>query len=250
MDPVEGGRFLLGTDATYLDQQGHTDSSVWLTVYSAKQDQVLDDEDLFGFLQGEILLKKIRSEKDLQPVKKKYAHLAKAWYPDFDAKNKLKSCSEATREKVNASRNKEPRRTKAQEKEMVAQIQQLMAQGRHQEAAALAQGSVKPGMDTGRAIQEDNETDHWNEWLACLDEVDKHDFQTKIEMGLYIEKHFKPSTEAERKNYGKHDAGWGGKESQSSKQKREASDQESTSGKTIGKDVSKKLKGFKKMFKF
>ncbi|MDT8285172.1 MAG: hypothetical protein RQ767_06560, partial [Thermovirgaceae bacterium] len=200
MDPVGEGKFLLGTDATYPDKPGHTDSDVWLKVLSARGARdTLKEGDLFGFLQKEIMVKKRRSEKELQQVKKKYAHLAQAWYPDFDVDKKLDSCAEETRSNVTASRERMPSRNKEQEEEMLAQMQQLMAQGRHREAAALAQKSARPGMETSRAMQQENKTDHWDEWLACLDEVDRHDFQTKIEIGLYHNRHFIPSTKQERK---------------------------------------------------
>lgn len=245
MDPVERGKFLVGEDVSRLDRPGHLDSDVWLNIYSAAdlKRNTLDDKDLFGFLQGEIMVKRIRSEQDLQPVKQKYAHLAKAWYPDVDAKKKLKSCGEATRGNVTASRKKMGRRNKAQEKEMVEQIQQLMAQGRHQEAAALAQGSAKPGMETSRAMQQDNETDHWDKWLACLDELDKHDFQTKIEMGLYHNRHFKPSTKDERKRAA-NDASEQQSERQAREQKRAAEKKDAPA------NVSEQMNKFKKMFKF
>lgn len=221
MDPVEEGKFLLGTDATYENKVGHTDESLWLTINSPRRG--LKEADLFGFLHQEVVVKKKHSNRELEQVKQKYAHLANAWYPDFDAKNKLESCGGSARQNVTTTKNREPRRNKAQEKEMVAQIQQLIAQGRHQEAAALAQGSARPGMDTGRAMQQDQETDHWDKWLSCLDEVDEHDYQTKIEIDLYS-RYFKPSASAEEKG--------------------------SSSRKSVVGDVSKKVKGLKNMFKF
>ena len=189
------------------------------------------------------MLKKIRTEQDLQPIRQKYAHLAGAWYPDFDAKKKLKSCSEATRENVTASKRKEPRRDKEQEKEMLAQIQQLMAQGRYQEASRLTQQAAKPGMETGRAMQQENKTDHWDEWLACLDEVDKHDFQTKIEIGLYRNRHFIPSTKDDRKMSAKN-ALEQQHERRARQQKRDAEKKDPPV------NVSEQMNKLKKMFKF
>ena len=60
------------------------------------------------------------AQEELEQVKKRYAHLTNAWYPKVDAKGKLESCSEATRSNVTASKNKEPRRNKEQEREMKA----------------------------------------------------------------------------------------------------------------------------------
>ena len=199
MDPISEGKFLVGQNVRKLSGPSHTDSALWLEISNKKYD-LLDEKDLFGFLQGEITVKKIHSAQELKQVKRKYSHLAGAWYPDYDAQKKLKSCSEATRASVNASEKKVPKRNKEREQAMMAQMQALMAQGRHQEAARLAQESIKPGVDLSSAIQQENKTDHWDEWVACLDEVDRHDFRTKVEIDLVTE-HFKPGTEAQRKEW-------------------------------------------------
>ena len=237
MDPVEAGRFLVGTDATYKDKIGHTDSPLWLSIYPAGT--VLDDKDLFGFLQQEIIVKRMHSDKELEQVKQRYAHLGEAWYPDIDAEQKLRSCSEAIRGNVTASRNREPRRNKEQEKEMMAEMQRLMAQGRHKEAAELARKSARPGMDTAKAMQQDNMTDHWDEWIACLEELDRHDFRTKIEIDLYS-RYFKPSTNAERNN------GSG----QSTEREREKQDRQNKREAEKGRDVNEQMNRLKKMYKF
>ena len=66
MNPVEEGRFMVGTDATYKDKVGHTDASLWLNIYPAKQ--ALKDKDLFGFLHQEVIVKKIHSKQELEQV--------------------------------------------------------------------------------------------------------------------------------------------------------------------------------------
>ena len=198
MDPFKEGKFLVGTDAAFEDKTAHSDELLWLKITTARK--ALKDKDLFGFLQAEMHVKNMHTEQELQEVREKYAHLAKAWYPDVDGEKKLKSCSEATRENVTAAKKKEPRRNKDREKEMMAQMQKLMAQGKFQEASKLAQESARPGMETSKAMQQENKTDHWDDWIACLDDLDKHDFQTKIEIDLY-ERHFKSSTEADRESY-------------------------------------------------
>jgi hypothetical protein len=237
MEPVEKGRYLVGTDATYKDKIGHTDFPLWLNISPARR--VLEDKDLFGFLQQEIMVKRMHSEKELEQVRAKYAHLAEAWYPDFDAEKRLRSCADEARSNVSRARSREPRRNKAQEREMVAEMQRLMAQGRHKEAAALAQRSAKPGMETSKAMQQDNRTDHWDKWLSCLDELDRHDFRTRIEIDLYS-RHFKPSTDAERKDRAGQAAELNS-ERQTSQKKREAAED---------RDVNEKMKGLKKLFKF
>ena len=221
MNPAEEGKFLLGTDATFKGKEGHMDAPLWLKVSSQKRG--LEDKDLFGFLHQEVIVKKIHSQQELEQVKVKYSHLADAWYPKVDARAKLKSCSEAMRANVSAKKSKVPRRNKKQEQEMLERMQQLMAQGRHQEAAMIGQQAARPGMEVSNAIQQENKTDHWNEWLVCLDDLDRYDFRTKIEIELY-ESYFKPTNEAGSQGGQEGGSGTGG--------------------------VKKKLKGVKKFFKF
>ena len=236
MDTVGEGKFLVGKNVRKLDGPSHMDYDVWLKVRRIKH-QVVKKKGLFGFLQKEIMVKRIHTEQELKQAQQKYAHLAKAWYPDFDVKGKLNSCEEATRSKVTAAEKKISKRDRGSEQEMMAQIQALMAQGRYQEAGALAKKSARPGMEASQAGMEENKTDHWDEYIACLDEVDKHDYRTRIDVDLVIE-HFKPSTEASRK------ARTAEKDGQ--KQTSNSSDEKPNSEKSMVPDMD----DLKKMFSF
>jgi len=194
--PVSKGKFLLGENVMKLTGPSHTDFKLWLEV-SHKKHKLLKERDLFKYFHQEVAVKRIHSDKELEEVKKKYAHLAGAWYPDYDAKKELESCSEATRANVNRAKKKMPKRNKKQEQAMLAEMQALMAQGKHQEAAMLAQKSTRAGAEMGKAMQEEGKADHWKKLLDCLDEVDRHDFQTRIEIDLYYD-NFKEITKSGR----------------------------------------------------
>ncbi len=78
----------------------------------------------------------------LQKLRERYAYLAEGWYPDFDPQKKMEACVSANR----FHNDRKVRQNRASQEDMARQIQQLIAQGRFQEAAALGQGGLRGSM--------------------------------------------------------------------------------------------------------
>ena len=68
---------------------------------------------------------------------------------------------------------------------VAARVRELMAEGKTQEAMALAK-KMRPGMETGAAagqfMTKEQEKDRWNTWVKVLKKLAAHAYRTKIEI--------------------------------------------------------------------
>lgn len=196
MEPVIPDAFLIGHDVL-----GENSEEVWLKIIS--EPKQLSEEDLYDFLEREILIKHLHTQSELEEVKQKYTHLLKAWYPNFEAKKKLKSCNEEIDQRTkNIEAQAGKLSKKSNQRAMVAEMQKLIAQGRQQELGKLANDLASQQKQLTNALYEENRTDHWDKWIQCLDELDKYDVKTKIVIDMYLDD-FIPSTESERRHHSK-----------------------------------------------
>lgn len=143
----------------------------------------------FGGLKQEVLAGH-HSQKELETVYKKYHLLSKAFYPlhktgkGTETYNRwlvdqtwaqIKTSGRAsTRKALGAGENAA---------ELARKMQQLVHQGRMQEAQILAQqmtAAQQRGMTAGAKMQVARNQDHWNEWLGVLKKLQAHAYRTKI----------------------------------------------------------------------
>ncbi|MDF1581403.1 MAG: hypothetical protein P1P74_11600 [Desulfuromonadales bacterium] len=247
MDPISGRTFYLGEDVLNLSRPSEADETVYLTVSAAAERERgdLTEAKLFGTMQGEMQKNKMlgspkHSDREYQQVQQKYAHLVKSWYPDFDVKEKLDKCSNEKERNIDAIEDSN-QYSEQDEDEAAARIQQLIAQGRYEEAMQIAKSIAGEGRRVGEEVQQENMKDYWDYWLECLDEIDRHAYPTQIAIGL-VQSHFRAGTGAERKRAASRLAG----------QERQGSDQEdqSESSKESTNLKDKGLKKLKGMFGF
>ena len=244
MDPMRGRTFYLGEDVLNLNRPSEADEAVYLTVFSAQErergDNNIDESDIFKFLQDEMQKQKMlgtakHSDREFQEVKQKYAHLAKAWYPDFDVKEKLHTCK--TERKRNVDAIEQSNEYYDRDEEFAMKIQQLVAQGRLEEAKQMANEQAQ----TGKSVQDEGTKDYWNNWLGCLDEINKHAFQTQIVIGL-VRNNFRKGTQTDRERA----------TSNLDRQNRQSEQQKSQTkpSETSNPQMDKQLKKLKGMFGF
>jgi len=203
MEPVSANSFLLGSDLLKPGSVSEADESIYLWVSSARDRNQgsLDADDVFEIFEEEIQWGKTaggnaHSEQELQQIKEKYAHLVKAWYPDFDVREELSKCQNKRQDTIKSIEGNSEYSEQGME-QAAARIEQLMAEGKQQEAMLLVQSIGAAGARTGFAIRDAGSKDYWDSWVGCLDEVDTHDFQIAIGIGLF-HFNFVPSTQAQR----------------------------------------------------
>ncbi len=191
MEPIQGRSFYLGDNhtGTQIDS-----GPVYLTVKMSaeREDSSISESDLFDTLheemqEGSMMGRTGHSEHEFQQLKQKYAHLAKGWYPTIDAQEKLNACMEG------AGSGSEDYGDQSEAD--AARIQALVAQGRYEEATNLANKSAQAGM----AAQNEAVRVHWDEWVSCFKELDRHDYQVQILIGK-IYGDFAPATANGREN--------------------------------------------------
>ncbi|MFQ5736505.1 MAG: hypothetical protein ACE5GY_06530 [Thermodesulfobacteriota bacterium] len=203
--PIRGRSFYLGD----ID-----DGPIFLTVEpaSGRQDRSIAESYLFGGMEDDMMDKWAmgtarHGKSEFQQLKKEYAHLSRGWYPDFDVKERLDEC-------IEGSGGDDGEAFKDGNERQAARIQELIAQGRQDEATRLAYQSGNRGLD----YQNEITRDRWDDWVACFKEIDGHDYQARILIGK-IHGRYTPATARGRKRARRRldaqDAGRGGRESQS-----------------------------------
>ncbi len=190
--PVRGKTFYVGDDNT--NSEAGDGGPIYLTVEPASErnDVSISETDLFDTLQenqrrSRMMGNAEHSEREFQQLKQQYKHLAKGWYPTIDVQDKLDACtdeesaySEDYADESNAS---------------ATRIQELVAQGKFDEATNLVSGMAQKGM----GVQGENTADVWDTWVSCLEELDRHDYQLQVLIGK-VHYRFSPPTQAGREN--------------------------------------------------
>ncbi|MFQ5639982.1 MAG: hypothetical protein ACE5IR_18535 [bacterium] len=189
-----GISFYLGQD---VDDFGRYNVPVHLEVYESvkRERNEISEEKLFGGLKENLEKQQMlgsgrHDEDDFKQVKRKYAHLLKAWYPKYDVKEKIHECEHERQSNMEAVRES---RSYSDEDEgrMTARMQQLIAQGRFDEAASIGRSMQNEGARVGMAEQNESMKDYWNNWISCYDEISKHAYPTRIMIWL-VSNRFRP----------------------------------------------------------
>ncbi len=107
--------------------------------------------------------------KDLDDVKTKYGYLAGyAFFPGFSAEKKLAECRKTAGADTDAA--------KQDNDALMKKIQELGQQGRFAEMQRLMDDVVGLADNVTQA----EAVSHWDEWVACLDELDRRAFRAVI----------------------------------------------------------------------
>lgn len=238
------GYFFVGWDALNPNRPSEADYRVGVKVLTGNNSQAPKDRDLFDYLKLDIITNGNHTEKELQQVKEKYSPLLDAWYPDYDPNKALSECRNS-RSAVASAMSGNDSSSSTRHDEMAAKIEELVAQGRFQEAGQLGMQVKEEGTGASGEVQADGNRDNWAFWLGCLDEINRHAYQTRVEIGLVLG-HFKPATDKQRKDY----EGYAEEENRRN-QKREAAKKdapENMTGADLNEQMNEQMEQFKKMF--
>jgi len=136
----------------------------------------LTEQTLFDPLQEEMtavaagMRQGTHGQKDLDAVRAKYGYLAKfAFFPGFSAKEKLQACRRQVDSGTDTAR--------AGIEDYGRRMEELARQGRFAEMQQLVAGR---GMQESAGMQQAMKVSHWDDWVACLDDLDRHAFRTEI----------------------------------------------------------------------
>jgi len=168
-EPDDKGRFCI----VRLVGPG-VDDNFWVKVQEKKARHRFFAEGL----DTEIMIEQDQQAKaELQRLRDQYDYLASGWYPDYDPQAKMKSCLSSRR----FNNDRRVKRSQTNQEDIARQIQQLVAQGRFQEAAALGRGGLAPSMKKEAEVMKEHQAeDKAAEWRACLKEVADHRYVTKV----------------------------------------------------------------------
>ena len=186
-----GQSFYLGMD---VNDSGSYSVPVNIEIFEAskRKRKSIEEERLFSGMEDDMLNSQMagtskHSSADLNKLKQRYLFLTKRWYPGFDVDEKLHGC------KNMRSQNMEGIESARDPDAMAAQIQQLVAQGKFDEATQMAQAGAQSGM----AEQNESMRDNWDDWVGCLDDIDSHSYRTKI-MIWKVSDRFRPAAKEGR----------------------------------------------------
>lgn len=242
-EPDANGYFFVGWDALNKARPSEADARVGVAVNRENKSRQIKDSDLFEYFKIDIAINGKHSEQDLAREKQKYSHLTTAWYPDYEPKRKLQECRDSRGTAAVSASTGDRATSKEQEKELVARMEDLLAQGRYQEAGQLGRQRSGDIGAASSAVKTEGARDNWVFWTGCLDELDQHDYRTKIEID-HVLNIFKPSTTAERKTY----AGYAVDEQNRLAARRQK--KEDTPATPLAGDINQQMEGLRKMFKF
>ncbi len=144
-----------------------------------RNDSGITESDIVDPLEGEIasgaagVVKTDHTWKDLEAVKAKYGYLAdEAFFPHFSAEEKLAACKEKMGGDVGS----------AQQDQVSLQttLEELARQGRYAEMQQYMSQAKQLTSNTTQAMS----VSHWDEWIACLDEIDAGAFRSAISIRI------------------------------------------------------------------
>lgn len=146
---------------------------VWRNASGLTESDLLDplEEEVASASAG--LKKSGHRRKDLESVKKKYGYLAnEAFFPNFSAEDKLAACQDSMESDVNSA---EQDQLSLQEK-----LEGLAKEGRFAEMQQYMSQAEQLTSNTVQAMS----ASHWDEWVACLDELDSGAFRAGISIRI------------------------------------------------------------------
>jgi len=139
----------------------------------------ITESDILDPLEGEIasgsagVVKTNHSRKDLEAVKAKYVYLAdEAFFPHFSADEKLAACKEKMEGGVSGAQQDQV--------SLQTKLEELARQGRFAEMQQYMSQATQLTSNTTQAMS----VSHWDEWIACLDEIDAGAFRSAISIRI------------------------------------------------------------------
>lgn len=177
MEPVEKRTFYLGENDVPGVTDGNGPVNLRINTASEREGFTYSEKTLFGSLEEALknpMFKTDFTERDVQEVKHRFAHLSKAWYPTINKKKVDRVCNER-----GEALAKQQGDVRSQGEMDAKRIQELVAQGRGQEATALVHQSAGRGAN----FQSDAMSVHLADRVRCLEEYDKYDYQVEIFIG-------------------------------------------------------------------
>ncbi len=144
-----------------------------------RNDPGITESDILDPLEEEIasgsagVVKTNRSRKDLEAVKAKYLYLAdEAFFPHFSAEEKLAACKEKMGGGVSSAQQDQV--------SLSDKLEELASQGRFAEMQQYMSQAKQLTSNTTQAMS----VSHWDEWIACLDEIDAGAFRAGISIRI------------------------------------------------------------------
>ncbi|MFV1956905.1 MAG: hypothetical protein ACC669_03935 [bacterium] len=146
---------------------------VWRNESRITEYDIVDPLEKEIALGGAGVVKTNYTRKDLEAVKAKYGYLAdEALFPHFSAEEKLAACKEKMGSGV---RNAEQDHLSLQTK-----LEELVRQGRFAEMEQYMSQAQELTSNTIQAMT----VSHWDEWIACLDELEAGAFRAAISIRI------------------------------------------------------------------
>ena len=144
-----------------------------------RNDSGITESDILDPLEEEIasgaagVVKTSHTRKDLEAVKAKYVYLAdEAFFPSFSAEEKLAACKEKMGGGVSGAQQDQV--------SLQTKLEELARQGRFAEMQQYMSQAQKLTSNTTQAMS----VSHWDEWIACLDEIDAGAFRSAISIRI------------------------------------------------------------------
>ncbi len=159
-----------GTKGSFLEYDAVI---IWRNDSGITESDILDplEEEIASGTAG--VVKTSHSRKDLEAVKGKYVYLAdEAFFPHFSADEKLAACKEKMGGGVSGAQQDQVSLQK--------KLEELARQGRFAEMQQYMSQAKQLTSNTTQAMS----VSHWDEWIACLDEIDAGAFRSAISIRI------------------------------------------------------------------